>query len=41
MHQPKPALVKELREAVTHCDEELEKLKARAYCAGVLTATAR
>jgi hypothetical protein len=30
VHQPKPALVKELRDAVTHCDEELEKLKARA-----------
>ena len=30
LHQAKPELVKELRDAVAHCDEELEKLKARA-----------
>ena len=30
VHQAKPALVKELRDAVANCDEELEKLKARA-----------
>jgi hypothetical protein len=30
VQQPKPALVAELREAVATCDEELQKLKARA-----------
>ena len=30
VHQAKPELVKELRDAVANCDEELEKLKARA-----------
>ncbi len=29
MQQAKPALVAELREAVSTCDEELQKLKAR------------
>jgi len=45
VHQAKPALVKELRDAVSNCDEELEKLKARAltrvhkYCAAPDAAT--
>jgi hypothetical protein len=30
VQQAKPALVAELREAVANCDEELQKLKARA-----------
>ena len=40
MHQPKPELVKELREAVADCDEELEKLKARTCARALFTVRA-